>query len=154
MRVLGLPILKFVGATSASIALVLLILAAIIAWRRMMSISGWIDVPAEVLASELYEHRNNIIRRTDWTVTFRYEVAGATHTSSASLGYMSNQPRRHRETAEKYAPGTRHIIACNPDDPAEIHFGPAFMQFLAPFVLGVLGLVFLVMGLVTFRIRL
>lgn len=131
-----------------------LLAAGLIAGLRERAVMAWPAVEAEVVSSELYERRNDLIFRSGRPVVFRYRVNGVEHTSRGALRFTPSGYKARRQVGEKYAPGSRHTIRYCPDDPQRIRFGVGrtMESCFLPVVLGGMGLVFIGVGVVSFLV--
>jgi hypothetical protein len=119
-------------------------------YRRYTILKSWPSVEALVLDSELYRHRNDFMRKSGRTVLFGYTVNGEEYKSFVSSPYVSRSYKVQQEFAEKYAPGSRHSIRYNPENPNDIRFevGYGIRFFFWPVLLGFMGVVFSGLGVV------
>ena len=119
-------------------------------YRRYTILKTWPSVEAVVLDSELYRHRNDFVRKSGRTVLFGYTVHGEEYKSFVSAPYVSRSYKVQQEFGEKYAPGSRHSIRYNPENPNDIRFevGYKIRFFFVPVLLGFIGIVFSGLGLI------
>ncbi len=124
--------------------------AGLSGYRRYTILTMWPSAEGVVLDSELYRHRSDFIRKSGGTVLFGYTVAGANYKSCVSSPYVSRSYKVQQELGERYAPGSRHAIRYNPEDPNEIRFevGYNIGFFLVPLVLCFIGIVLSMLGLI------
>jgi len=120
-------------------------------YRRYTILKTWPSVEAVVLDSELYRHRKDFVRKSGRTVLLGYTVNGKEYKSFASSPYVSRSYRVSQKFAEKHAPGTRHSIRYNPENPNDIRFEAGYKTelFLVPVILGFIGVVFSGIGLIS-----
>jgi len=116
-------------------------------YRRYTILRSWPSVEAVVLDSELYRHRNDFVRRSGRTVLFGYTVNGEEYKSLVSSLYVRGY-KAQRKFSDKYAPGSRHSIRYNPENPKDIRFEVDYRFFFVPVVLGFIGVVFSGLGLI------
>ncbi len=119
-------------------------------YRRYTILKTWPSVEAVVMDSDLYRHRNDFVKKSGRTTLFGYTVNGKEYKSRSSSFVVTRSYNAEQKYAEKYAPGSRHSIRYDPENPNNIRFDVGYnMRFLfVPVVLGFMGLVFSGLGLV------
>ncbi len=119
-------------------------------YRRYTILKTWPSVEAVVLDSELYRHRNDFMKKSGRTVLFGYTVNGKEYKSLLSSSVVSRSYKAEQKYAEKYAPGSRHALRFDPENPTNTGFevGYNVRFFFLPVLLGFMGLVFSGLGLV------
>ena len=117
--------------------------------RQYTILKSWPTAEAEVTRSEVVSYRDNqgtTMHRA--AIDFRYTVNGKEYSVPSSSSYSSSSYSEMQGKVEKYAPGTRHTIKYNPANPSDMRFdvGYNFGFFFIPFILGVIGLPFTLIG--------
>ncbi len=145
-----LTIETVISGTFLVVGLGLLGAAGYNGYRRYTILKTWPAVEAVVLDSELYRHRDDLVRKSGRTVLFGYTVSGKEYTSLIKFPFVSRSYKAERKQAEKYAPGSRHSLRYNPDSPNNVRIEVGYnIRFLfVPVLLGFMGVVFSGIGLI------
>jgi hypothetical protein len=151
-------ILKLIGALPLLIGLGLLAGACFFLNRQYTILEKWPSVDAEVARSELTHHQSTSANDASSTtvyeahIDFRYIVGGKQYTSPTGSDYSTSSYAEMKGKVDTYAPGTHHAIRYNPANPNDIRYdaGFTFGFFLAPLILGVVGLMFTAAGVALF----
>ena len=146
-----------VGGVFFVVGLGLLTGAFFIARREYNILKNWPKVDATVTKSEVTSGRdkdNTTMYGTQFE--FRYTVNDKEYLTPASSSYRTSSYVEMKRQADVFAPGTRHTLLYDPADPNDVRYdaGYNFSFFLAPTILGGMGIVFSGVGtLVWFLFR-
>jgi len=149
MAIEGKGALRLVGGIFLLVGLVLLAGAWWSGNRQYTILKTWPSVQAEVTKSQLTKSRD---KNGNWTygaeIEFHYLVNGKVYNTPATSSYQTSNYTAVKRQLDAFAPGTTHSILYNPADPDDIRFdaGLTLGFFLLPFILGVIGLPFSVIG--------
>ena len=126
-----------------------LLTGAYFAGRRQYNIlKHWPRVNATVTKSEVTTGRDRDITIYGTEFEFRYAVNDKEYKTPATSSYKTSSYTEMKRQADIFAPGTTHALLYDPADPNEIRYdaGYNFSFFLAPVILGGLGVVFAGVG--------
>jgi hypothetical protein len=146
-----------VGAVFFVVGLGLLTGGFFVARSEYNILKTWPQVDATVTKSEVTEGRdkdNTTMYGTQ--MEFRYAVNGKDFLTPASSSYKTSSYVEMKRQADIFAPGTHHTVLYNPVEPSDIRYdaGYNFSFFLAPTILGGMGIIFTGVGaLVWFLFR-
>lgn len=114
----------------------------------------WPAVEAEVAKCELVSHRTSkgsLMYHLE--LELRYTAGGNGYVTPLPSSSSSSSLREMKRRAEAYAPGRRHEIRYNPDDPNDIrlNLGYTFGFFAMPIIFGAAGLIVTGVGILLLR---
>lgn len=124
--------------------------------RQYNILKNWPKVDATVTKSEVTTGRDQDTTMYGTQFEFRYTVNGKEYLTPASSSYESSSYSEMKRKADVFAPGTHHTLLYDPVEPIDIRYdaGYNFSFFLAPTILGGMGIVFTGVGaLVWFLFR-
>jgi hypothetical protein len=109
----------------------------------------WPRVPAEVVSSRVINPKGPESYSPE--LVLRYEVNGTKRQPTLLPAWSSGSYDFVRHHVDRYKPGSRLEVAVNPADPddARYELGDTLMNLFGPAILGVLGLVFAGIGVVS-----
>ncbi len=124
--------------------------------RQYTILKSWPTVEAEVTKSEVKQHLDSGSGSSGSTVMyqtfieFRYTLNGKEYLTPSDAGYSTSSYPQMKRLADKFSPGTRHVIKYNPADPNDVYFNAeySFGFFLLPVVFGGVGLIFCIVAIV------
>jgi hypothetical protein len=151
-------LIKLFGVLPLLLGLGLLTGAYFLGSHRYTIVKKWPTVDAEVTHSEVTHHQETIGTHNRLTtvyqaqIDFRYTLGGKSYTSPTGSDYSTSNFAEMKLKVDTYAPGTHHPIRYNPENPNDISYdaGFTFGFFLAPLVLGIVGLGFTLVGAAVF----
>ncbi|MGH9508459.1 MAG: DUF3592 domain-containing protein [Terriglobales bacterium] len=141
---------RIIGYIFLPIGIVLLGVAVWLAEQRREILNTWPEAQAEVTYSELtYSRSRSGSSMYSAEYVFRYTVNGREYTARDGPGYSTSSYSSMEEKVQRYAPGTRHPIHYNPQNPQEIRIevGYNLSTFGIPLMVAAMGLVFAGLGL-------
>jgi len=108
----------------------------------------WPRVDATVIKSAVTVGRDEDSTVYGTEVEFQYRVEGKDYQTPAASSYKTSSYVEMKRQANIFATGTRHSLLYNPADPHDIRYdaGYNFSFFLAPVILGGMGIVFAGVG--------
>ena len=111
---------------------------------RQQAAQAWVATPCVVLASEVRQSTRKGHSKYRPSVSFRYQVDGASHQSSeyALTDLTSSDPARARAVVAALAPGTNTTCYVDPRDPDEAVLVREIDDIWLPLGLGILLLGF------------
>lgn len=123
--------------------------------KQIEILQSWPVVTAEVVNSEITSKRDSDDNSTLYgaEVTFRFAWNGSEATATGDRGYRSSSYNSMRRVVEKFAPGTRHPLWVNPQNPADVRFNAGYsLEFFGvPLFVAGFGLVFFVVAIAAIR---
>jgi len=148
------PVNKLVGGILATVGIVLLAIGWKVGDRQYTILKSWPSVEAEVTKSQVTQHISHSQNGGDTTmyearIEFQYSLEDRQFTASSTPGYSTSSYSQMKHMADTYAPGTRHAIRYNPENPNDIRFnaGYSFGFFMGPIILGGMGVLFTGLGI-------
>lgn len=147
-------ILKVVAVLPLLVGIGLLTGAGFTVNRQYTILKKWPTVDAEVARSELTSRQTTFANDASPTtvyqahIEFRYAIGGKPYSTATGSHYSTSDFAEMKQKVDTYAPGTHHVIRYNPSNPNEIRYdaGFTFGFFLAPLILGGVGLMSTVAG--------
>jgi hypothetical protein len=149
-----------VGMAFVLIGVIILAIGALMVRSNLAMLRTWPQVEGRVLQSRVVPAvRSSSNRRGpdrpsyDTSVTFRYVVNGVTLESATAYGGGTSRSKAEARV-RTYAPGTVHSVWYRPEDPRLIRFdlGSRFAVFFLPGALVLMGLVFMGLGGMVWRL--
>jgi len=139
---------KIVGGVFFVIGLGLLTGAYYAGQRQYNILKHWPSVEATVTRSEVTSSRDEDSTTYGTEMDFQYTVNGKEYQTPAKSSYRTSSYVEMKRKADAFAPGTRHAVLYDPADPNDIRYdaGYNFSFFLAPTILGGMGIVFTGVG--------
>ena len=136
--------MKFAARFLAVFALAFLGSGLGVGYWQYSILRTWPLVEARVVRSDVIRTRGSkgsTLYKAE--IEFGYTVAGKDYVTPAPSSYATSNYNSVRREVEKYAPGTRHSIRINPEDPNDIRFGMGynFGIFALPLIFTGVGLV-------------
>lgn len=136
---------KIVGGVFVVIGLGLLTGAYFAGRRQYNILKHWPRVDATVTESEVTTGRDKDGTTMYGTqIEFRYTVNDREFKTPATSSYKTSSYTEMKRQADIFAPGTTHALLYDPADPNDIRYdaGYNFSFFLAPVILGGMGVIF------------
>jgi hypothetical protein len=126
------------------VGLALLGIAGVVGWKQN-AVLHWPTVPATVLSSRVTETGQGY----QYEIRLRYDRDGP-HETTYTSSVTSSSPGVMRQEADRFPEGSTRDVRVDPADPTDIRpdAQASLLYFLAPLVLGSLGLVFAAIGAV------
>ena len=146
----GDKVFKIVGGVFTLVGVMLLSGAGWTGNQQYTILKTWPTVEAEVTKSEVTTGRGSGgITMYETQLEFRYTVNKMEFTTPASSSYRSSSYPEMKRKTNRYAPGTRHPIRYDPNNPDDIRFdvGYSLGFFFLPLLLGGMGIVFAGLGI-------
>jgi len=143
-----------VGSIFTAVGLILLAVGGWLANRQYTIMHSWPSAEAAVTRSRVTHSRGRHGSTYQAEMEFRYTVDGKAFETPSGPGYSTSDYLAMKHMADAYAPGTRHIIRCNPSDPNDIRMnaGYNFGFFFVPVLLGGMGTFFAGLGIVFLKV--
>ncbi len=147
---------RWLGGIFLAIGLVFLGVGGWFTERRLTVINAWPTAEAEVVHSEVTSYQDSegsTLYKAAFR--FRYTVAGREFVTDTDNGYGTSFRSWMQKKVDRFAPGTRHRIHYNAEDPAEIEYnaGYNFAFFGIPLFCAGMGVVFGLVGVGALRRR-
>lgn len=111
-------------------------------------LTKWPRVDATVTRSEITTGRDQDTTMYGTQIEFLYTVQGREYQTPAASSYKTSSYSEMKRQADIFASGTHHTLLYNPTDPGDIRYdaGYNFSFFLAPIILGGMGIIFAGVG--------
>ncbi|HLY60174.1 MAG TPA: DUF3592 domain-containing protein [Terriglobia bacterium] len=140
---------KIVGGVFFVLGLGLLTGAYFVGRRQYNILKHWPKVDATVTQSSVTTGRDPDGTTMFGTqIEFRYVVNDKEYKTPATSSYKTSSYTEMKRQADIFAPGTTHALLYDPADPNDVRYdaGYNFSFFLAPVILGGMGVVFAGVG--------
>jgi hypothetical protein len=141
---------RIIGMVGSLVGLTMLTAGAVVAWKQYREVPSWPTAEAVVTRSDLeigHDREGRI--RVRPRIEMRFSAGGREVQAQAATAH-TNRYAHARRMVDANPVGSRPTVRYNPSQVREVHLGtaPAAELLALPLALGLLGLMFSVLGLV------